>query len=123
MQGGLENAKPCHRLDAARQLFNLGWTPAQSFIAANTTANSPATQRGMSTSSTIQTAPAQLHQDLAALVRDETDHGRAAVRFLVDVMQGNLQNFKPHHRLSAAKELLRRGFDNPSPEPASQAQA
>ena len=27
-------------------------------------------------------------------------------------MQGNLQDFKPHHRLAAAKELLRRGFDN-----------
>ena len=29
-------------------------------------------------------------------------------------MQGNLPDFKPHHRLSAAKELLRRGFDTPS---------
>ena len=27
-------------------------------------------------------------------------------------MQGNLEDFKPHHRLAAAKELLRRGFDN-----------
>ena len=29
-------------------------------------------------------------------------------------MQGNIPDFKPHHRLSAAKELLRRGFDTPS---------
>ena len=32
-------------------------------------------------------------------------------------MQGNLASFKPHHRLSAAKELLRRGFDTPTPAP------
>ena len=30
-------------------------------------------------------------------------------------MAGNLPGFKPHHRLSAAKELLRRGFDTPVP--------
>ena len=29
-------------------------------------------------------------------------------------MQGTIPDFKPHHRLSAAKELLRRGFDAPS---------
>ena len=55
--------------------------------------------------------PVSLHQDLVALICEETDHGRSAVRFLVDVMQGNLPDFKPHHRLSAAKELLRRGFE------------
>ena len=27
-------------------------------------------------------------------------------------MQGNLGDFKPHHRIAAAKELLRRGFDS-----------
>ena len=27
-------------------------------------------------------------------------------------MQGNLDDFKPHHRIAAAKELLRRGFDS-----------
>ena len=26
-----------------------------------------------------------------------------------------MPDFKPHHRLSAAKELLRRGFDTPTP--------
>ena len=36
MQGNLENAKPCHLLDAARQLLNLGFSPAQSFITTNT---------------------------------------------------------------------------------------
>ena len=54
----------------------------------------------------------KLASDLAEIVRQETDDGRVAIRFLVDVMQGGLPGFKPHHRLAAARELLRRGFDN-----------
>ena len=112
MQGLLENSKPCHRLDAARQLLTLGFHPAQSFI----DENSPAAPTGKNLRAHgvlgVETAP--LHQELAALIREETDNGRTTVRFLIDVMQGNLPDFKPHHRLSAAKELLRRGFDNPT---------
>ena len=107
MQGGLEAAKPCHRLDAARQLLNLGYSPAQSFVNANAPAARPRAPR----SPAAPAEPGSLHQDLAALICEETDHGRTAVRFLVDVMQGNLPDFKPHHRLSAAKELLHRGFE------------
>ena len=32
-------------------------------------------------------------------------------------MQGSLTDFKPHHRLTAARELLRRGFDPAPTEP------
>ena len=49
-------------------------------------------------------------------MREETDDGRDAVRFLVDVMQGSLEGFKPHHRLAAARELLHRGFDDTEPD-------
>ena len=49
---------------------------------------------------------------LAEIVREETSNGRDVVRFLVDVMHGNLDGFKPCHRIAAAKELLRRGFEN-----------
>ena len=113
MQGLLENSKPCHRLDAARQLLTLGFHPAQTFIDANTPAYpTHKNLRALGVETTL------LHQELAALIREETDNGRTTVRFLVDVMQGNLQDFKPHHRLSAAKELLRRGFDTPIPPDA-----
>ena len=118
MQGLLEHSKPCHRLDAARQLLTLGFHPAQSFI----DENSPAAQTRKNPRALgilgVETAP--LHQELAALIREETDNGRTTVRFLTDVMQGNLPDFKPHHRLSAAKELLRRGFDNPVPSDAEE---
>ena len=109
MQGLLEQYKPCHRLDAARQLLNLGFHPAQSFI----DENSPAapTRNNSAPSALSAVKPSPLHQELAALIREETDNGLTTVRFLVDVMQGTIPDFKPHHRLSAAKELLRRGFD------------
>ena len=85
MQGQLENSKPCHRLDAARQLLNLGFHPAQSFIDANTHA-SP-TRKNSAPSALSAVNPSPLHQELAALIREETDNGRTTVRFLVDVMQ------------------------------------
>ena len=50
---------------------------------------------------------APLNEELADFIRLQTEGGKAAVRFLVNVMHGNLDGFKPHHRLSAAKELLR----------------
>ena len=112
MQGSMENAKPCHRLDAARQLLSLGFSQANAFIAAHSSPVSRSREGG-----NLALSQNSLHHDLSALICEETGNGRAAVRFLVDVMQGNLQDFKPHHRLSAAKELLRRGFDAPTTEP------
>ena len=116
MQGLLEQSKPCHRLDAARQLLTLGFHTAQSFIDANTPASSPQKKLRALRVLGVETTP--LHRELAALIREETDNGRTTVRFLVDVMAGNLPDFKPHHRISAAKELLRRGFDTPTPPDA-----
>ena len=105
MQGQIDDSKPCHRLDAARQLLNLGFSGAHAVI------------QSVSQSASVRapsSAPgnARFDQGIADIIKLETSDGREAVRFLVDVMQGNLQDFKPHHRLAAAKELLRRGFDN-----------
>ena len=104
MQGKVDDSKPCHRLDAARQLLNLGFNGAQRHPV-----RLPVGQRPRAF-----TAPtnSRINQELADIIKLETSDGRDAVRFLVDVMQGNLQDFKPHHRIAAAKELLRRGFDN-----------
>ena len=105
MQGKVDDSKPCHRLDAARQLLNLGFDGAHAVIqSVSQSASIRAPSRAPTNS--------RLDQGLADIIKLETSDGKIAVRFLVDVMQGNLQDFKPHHRLSAAKELLRRGFDN-----------
>ena len=94
MQGELEGAKLCHRLNAARQLLNLGSEDARAFVASNTRAPN-------------RRVRSRLDPKLADIIRRETDDGGDPVRFLVDVMRGGLPDFKPHHRLSAAKELLR----------------
>ena len=107
MQGQLQDAKPSHRIAAARQLVKLGFTEAQDFIDEN--APHPKRRRRAHHS---PPADRKLASGLAKIVRQETDDGRDAVRFLVDVMQGSLEGFKPHHRLAAARELLRRGFDD-----------
>ena len=105
MQGKIDDSKPCHRLDAARQLLNLGFDGAQTVI------KSASQSAGVRAPSSTP-GKSRFDQGIADIIKLETSDGKDAVRFLVDVMQGNLQDFKPHHRLAAAKELLRRGFDN-----------
>ena len=105
MQGKIDDSKPCHRLDAARQLLNLGFDGARNVI------QSVSQSAGVRAPSSAP-GNARFDQGIADIIKLETADGRDAVRFLVDVMQGNMQDFKPHHRLAAAKELLRRGFDN-----------
>ena len=108
MQGKVDDSKPCHRLDAARQLLNLGFDGARSVIQSAQSASQSASVRAPSSTP----GKSRFDQGIADIIKLETSDGRDAVRFLVDVMQGNLDDFKPHHRLAAAKELLRRGFDS-----------
>ena len=106
MEGQIQDAKPSHRLNAARQLVNLGFTEAQDFI------DQSAQHRRRNAPGPRAKTPVAISGKLAQIVREETEDGRVAVRFLVDVMEGALEGFKPHHRLAAARELLRRGFDD-----------
>ncbi len=108
MQDEIRDAKPHHRLDAARQLIKLGFDEAKEFASIPATSLKRAEQP-KSEADTIDTS--NLNPDLALFIRAETDGGRRAVRFLVDVMLGFMPGFGPHHRIDAAKELLRRGFD------------
>ena len=105
MQGKVDDSKPCHRLDAARQLLNLGFHGARGVI------QSASQSAGVRAPSSTP-GNSRFDQGIADIIKLETSDGRDAVRFLVDVMQGNLGDFKPHHRIAAAKELLRRGFDS-----------
>ncbi len=108
MQAEIRDAKPHHRLDAARQLIKLGFDEAKEFASLPAMSTQRA-EKQKPEADTIDTA--NLNPDLALFIRAETDGGRRAVRFLVDVMLGFMPGFGPHHRIDAAKELLRRGFD------------
>ena len=54
-----------------------------------------------------------LHTDLAKRMRQYGDHGSAVIRFLLDVMHNTYpdEEFTMRHRVSAAQELTRRGWD------------
>ena len=54
-----------------------------------------------------------LHTDLAKRMREYSEHGTDAIRFLLDVMShaDPDEPYTWHHRVSAAQELIRRGWD------------
>ena len=51
---------------------------------------------------------------LPELIRRETDDGLTAVRFLTELMDGQVEGAKITDRLAAARELLDRGFGKPN---------
>ena len=104
MTDHLDGFKIYHRLDAARLLRKYGWDEATDFIVDNPTEPS---QRSTSSGSSEDT---YFDQKLAKVIREATDDGTTVCRFLINVMEGELKQFKPHHRISAARELLSRGF-------------
>ena len=104
MQDRYEDFQICHRLQAARLLTTYGNEDAPDFIDDNTTDSST------DTGPRNPRRPTKFDTELARVVREDTDDGRSIARFLVNVMEGELRTFKPHHRISAARELLDRGF-------------
>ena len=105
--------KICHRLDAARLLTKYGCAcksdvaerdEAIDFILENPP--EPSRTRAGSRSSD----ESMFDTALARVIQKSTDDGASVCRFLVNVMEGDLTTFKPHHRIAAARELLDRGF-------------
>ena len=92
--------KPADRMAAARELLRRGFGDLGS-------------RRKLSDSSDEANAYDTLHTDLARRMREYSERGADTVRFLLEVMSDpdpDLE-FTIHHRMSAAQELLRRGWD------------
>ena len=120
MRNELAGFKPCHRLDAAKLLVKYDCScksaveGCKSAVAERDEAlnfsldyiSGPSRSRPDSGSSEDSYFDARL----AKVIQDSTDDGRSVCRFLINVMDGELKAFKPHHRISAARELLSRGF-------------
>ena len=105
MHGRLDGFQPCHRIAAARELAKLGDKQAIAFLQSfysKSNGRKPSPPIG-------ESLP---NDELAEIVREVTGNGRTIVHFLHDAMQGNLDGFKPCHRITSAKELLRCGFYN-----------
>ena len=105
MQDRFKDFRICHRLQAARLLATYGNEDAPNFIADNTS-DTPTAHRNGSKA----TRKTKFDTELARVIREDTEDGRSIARFLVNVMEGELRTFKPHNRISAARELLDRGF-------------
>ncbi len=106
-----EGFKPNHRMDAAKELVKVGLTEFDDYIRAGQTAavrRSPRSRRPAPDPETEQA-----RQELAQYARELTDDGRTVIRLYADVIDGLRadEGFKPHHRIAAGRELLKRGFD------------
>lgn len=104
MQDRYDDFRMCHRLQAARLLNTYGNEDAPEFIADNSQPPQSARDGHRPRHQTTFDA------ELARVIREHTDDGRSIARFLVNVMEGELRTFRPHHRMAAARELLDRGF-------------
>ena len=92
--------KPADRMAAARELLRRGFGDLGS-------------RRKPSDITDEANAYDTLHTDLAKRMREYSERGTDTVRFLLEVMSDpdpDLE-FTIHHRMSAAQELLRRGWD------------
>ena len=92
--------KPADRMAAARELLRRGFGDLGS-------------RRRLSDITDEANAYDTLHTDLAKRMREYSERGTDTVRFLLEVMSDpdpELE-FTIHHRMSAAQELLRRGWD------------
>ena len=92
--------KPADRMAAARELLRRGFGDLGS-------------RRKQSDTTDEENAYDTLHTDLARRMREYSERGTDTVRFLLEVMSDpdpDLE-FTIHHRMSAAQELLRRGWD------------
>ena len=92
--------KPADRMAAARELLRRGFGDLGS-------------RRKLSDSNDEANAYDTLHTDLAKRMREYSERGADTIRFLLEVMSDPEpeEEFTIHHRMSAAQELLRRGWD------------
>ena len=92
--------KPADRMAAARELLRRGFGDLGS-------------SRKQSDTTDEANAYDTLHTDLAKRMREYSERGADTIRFLLEVMSDPNPDleFTIHHRMSAAQELLRRGWD------------
>ena len=92
--------KPADRMAAARELLRRGFGDLGS-------------RRKLSDTNDEANAYDTLHTDLARRMCEYSERGADTIRFLLEVMSNPdpEEEFTIHHRLSAAQELLRRGWD------------
>ena len=137
LQGNAYDIKRCHRLDAARMIAKYGFAPPDNITPIKPLPHQEESweegdEQDEHVEKPQQPKPEPTLRDIVAYptaryIRDRTNDGETLVEALCDVLQDTgeydsqaAQGFgssgrtrppaKPHHRLAAAKELLRRAF-------------
>ena len=92
--------KPADRMAAARELLRRGFGDFGS-------------RRKLSDTSDAANAYDTLHTDISKRMREYSERGTDTIRFLLELMSDPDpdKEFTVHHRMYAAQELLRRGWD------------
>ena len=135
MEGRVDDAKLCHRIDAAKQLVKYGSKEAADFLAEHgdepcdhceSRKRGPRPRKDAVPAAGPPYAAPHLTPDfltlltedffavltavdedlMIKLVRGQTRDGDAIVEFLDDVMHNRVDGFKANHRISAARELI-----------------
>ena len=115
-----EGFQPCHRMDSAKELVKIGLTEFSDYIQVNSTPRKPRARRTSSPDADVSPEIAQAREQLAEYARELTQDGRTVIKMYAEVMEGVREDegFKPHHRIAAARELIKRGFDETYTQPA-----
>ena len=104
LRGRFDDAKMCHRIAAAQELAKHRSSEAREFLkAVGRSENGRAPRRAP-----VEPGP---KDELADFIKEETDDGKEIARFLLYVMRNRENDARMGHKISAAKELLRRAFD------------
>ena len=119
-----EGFQPNHRMDSAKELVKIGLTEFQDYIDANASPTKRRRTRQPSPDlNEISPEILKAREELAQYARELTQDGRSVIQMYSEVTDGlrNDEDFKPHHRIAAGKELLLRGFGPVSawPEPVA----
>ena len=114
-EGDLEEFKPHHRMDAAKELVKIGLEEFEDYIESNSSTpgrRARKAQRPVASNNEASPELMAARAELAQYARELTDGGRKTVRFYSDVMDGLKadEGFKPHHRIAAAQKLITIGF-------------
>ncbi len=126
--------KTCHKLDAARMLSKYGFAQVEgNVIPFDPTGDEPSTDNSELITDNSKLTPTLrdiVAYPIARYIRDRTNDGETLVEALCDIIHDDgeydsqaAQGFgyggvrlpaKPHHKLAAASELLRRAFGEPA---------
>ena len=135
MEGRVEDAQLCHRIDAAKQLVKYGYKKAADFIAEHgdepcdhceSRRRGPRPRKDATPAAKPQHAPGPYGYDfltmltedfltvvsavdedlMIKLVRAQTRDGGTVIDFLDAVMHGREDGFKVNHRIAAGRELI-----------------